>query len=99
MRLTHTNTLRELYIGRNGMTATGATAIANSLLLNTSLEALHMPLGYNAIGRDGAMAMTRAIISNKTLKELLLFGDDTITNEESVMIIIKGLHDNSSSLN
>jgi len=66
--LTKTNTLRVLDISYNNITATGAAAIANSVLHhNTSLEALSMD------DSDGATSITQAILKKETtLKKIVL---------------------------
>jgi len=93
--ITNSKTLKKLYI-RGCEISTGATAIANSLLCNTSLEVLDMK--YNAIGQDGAIAsaqaIAQAIANNKTLKILLLYNNDRI-DEESAMIMMRSLHHNN----
>ncbi|XP_065902641.1 protein NLRC3-like [Dysidea avara] len=66
--VTNTDQLRVLYIIRNNTTSTGAIAVANSLLHNTSLEVLDT--SFNPIGQDGATAIAQAITNNKTLKKL-----------------------------
>ena len=92
--LATTNTLKVLDISSNNITAIGATAIANSLRQNTSLEVLD--IGNNALSQDGGpIAFAEAITENKTLKELLLYGDDTL-DEDSVKTIIDSLHLNNT---
>ena len=91
--ITKAITLRLLDISDNSITSTGATAIGESLISNTSLEVLHM--SHNAISQSGATALSQAIATNKMLKELSLYGDDTI-DEESAMIMISSLYSNNS---
>ena len=90
--ITNNKILKKLYIN-NCKISTGATAIAYSLLHNTSLEVLDM--SFNAIGQDGAIVISQAIINNKTLKELCVYDDDDTIDEESAMIIIRSLHHNN----
>jgi len=86
-------TLKELCIRSSGISATGATAIADSLQCNTSLVALDM--SCNAIEKDGATAMAQAFKINKTLKKLLLFSDDRIDKDLSMILILSLWHNQS----
>ena len=66
----HTRTLKVFSIKSNKITATGISAIAMSLLCNTSLENLDM--SYNTVEDNGAMAIAQLISSNHTLKQLCI---------------------------
>ena len=83
--LTNTKTLRVLHIADNNIGSSGAIAIANALVNNTSLEELNMNHN-NEFGQDGAEAIAKAITSNKTLKKLLLYGDSMMNDDEATMI-------------
>ena len=89
--ITNTKTLRLLNIVNNNIGPSGTTAIANALSNNTSLEKLCMR-DDNFIGQDAAKALGSAIINNKTLKILALYGT---VDKESAMIIIRSLYNNN----
>ena len=95
----NTNTLRVLNIKFNNIGPSGTTAIANALSINTSLEDLHM-CDDNFIGQDTAKALDSAIITNKSLKMLLLYdGYGNIMHpidKESAMIIMRSLYNNNT---
>ena len=88
-----TNTLKDLKLSTNNITAAGIVAIANSLTENTSLEILRM--SDNAVGHEGAKAIANAITWNTTLKQITLSGDNELNNE-SAMVIMKSLHFNQT---
>jgi len=56
-----------LYVSGCGVGDTGAKEIANSLQACLHLETLC--LGHNAIGDDGASALTRALAENRALRK------------------------------
>ena len=91
--ITKTNTLRDLKLSANNITAAGIVAIAKSLADNTSLEILR--ISENDVGHEGAIAIANAITWNRTLKQLILRGDNKL-NEKSAMIIMKSLHYNQT---
>jgi len=67
-----------LWLGGNDITSAGASALAEALATNRTLETLW--LSRNRIGADGAAALAQALAANTTLKELGLdynsIGDD-----------------------
>ena len=98
-QITNTKTLKVLTITYNNIGPSGTTAISNALSSNTSLKELHMG-GDNFINQDGAKALGRAIINNKTLEKLLLCnGDESseyLLHTESAIIILKDLCSNNT---
>ena len=58
--------------GRGTYTAEGITAIANALKVTASLTSIN--LSQNDLGVEGTKAISEALKSNKTLKELDLSG-------------------------
>ena len=93
--LSKTNTLRELYINDNNIGSQGTVAIAHALTLNTSLEILN--LTNNFIDEVGAIAIAEVIMENKTLIELLLYGDYTL-NEESAKLLLEKLCNSNNTI-
>ena len=83
--ITNTKSLRVLHVADNNIGPSGAIAIANALVNNTSLEELNMNHN-NEFGIDGAEAIAKAITNNKTLKKLLLYGDFRMNDNEAMMI-------------
>ena len=90
--ITNTKTLRLLHIANNNIGPSGTTSIANALSNNTSLEELYM-YDDNFIGQDAGKGLGSAIINNKTLKRLSLYGK---VDKESAMIIIRSLYNNNT---
>ena len=94
--ITYTKTLRVLHITDNNIGPSGAIAIANALVNNTSLEELNMNHN-NIFGQDGAKAIAKAITNNKTLKKLLLYGNFRM-NDDEAMTIRRSLDHNNTSI-
>ena len=87
-----TNAVLELNISDCEITSQGCIHICAALSENSTL--LIMKMDGNAIGVEGAKAMSEMLEKNTSLKELDLIGDDSY--EEGVDVILSSLRKNKS---
>ena len=65
--LEHNKQLKELWIGRCGMTDKGAAYLASALSVNNTLKMLHMGDGRGKLAEDGLSKLTQALSHNTGL--------------------------------
>ena len=87
-------TLTKMELTDCGITTTGGTALATSLLENTTLEGL--AITYNALGGGEAIeTFAKVLQQNKTLKELHIYGDNTLSQSD-VSTLVSALRHNQT---
>ena len=87
-------TLTVMELDNCGISTTGGTALATSLLENTTLERLD--ISNNALGGGEAIeTFAKVLQQNKTLKSLLIDGDNTLSQSD-VCTLVSALRHNQT---